>query len=48
MSLSDTASATIAGCMVRADVLAASGRSREALIEVTKVYEAGIKVFDDK
>jgi hypothetical protein len=34
--------------MVQADVLAASGHSLEALIEVTKVYEASIKVIDAK
>jgi NAD(P)H-dependent FMN reductase len=48
MSLPDTASAMIAGGMVRADVLAAAGHPLEALIEVTKVYEASIKVFDAK
>ena len=48
MSLPDTASAMIAGGMVRADILAASGHPLEALIEVTKVYEASIKVIDTK
>jgi hypothetical protein len=32
--------------MVQADVLAASGHSLKALIEVTNVYAAGIKVID--
>jgi hypothetical protein len=38
----------IAGSMVRADVLTSFGRPPEASIEVTKAYEAGIKVIDDK
>lgn len=48
MSLPDTASAMIAGRMVRDDVLAASGHPLEALIDVTKVYEASIKVIAAK
>jgi hypothetical protein len=48
MFLSDTASAMIAWGMVWADVLTASGNPVEALIEVTRVYEAGIKVIDAK
>jgi multimeric flavodoxin WrbA len=34
--------------LARADKLQASGRSVEALIEITKVYEAGVKAFDKK
>jgi acetyl-CoA acetyltransferase len=33
---------------VRADALAASGRLLESLTEVTRVYEAGVKAFEDK
>ena len=47
MSPSNRASAKIAGGMARADVLGASGHPLEALLEITKVYEAGIKVIDD-
>lgn len=32
--------------LARADELAAAGRSSEALVEITKVYNAGVKVFD--
>ena len=34
--------------LARADALAASGRFLESLTEVTQVYEAGIKAFEDK
>ncbi len=33
--------------LARADVLAAAGKSLESLIEVTKVYEAGAKAFEE-
>lgn len=34
--------------LARADALAAAGRARESLIEITQVYEAGVKVFEGK
>ncbi len=33
--------------LARADALAAAGKSLESLIEVTKVYEAGTKAFEE-
>ena len=34
--------------LARADVLSAAGRSMEALVEVTRVYEAGVKAFEEQ
>jgi len=34
--------------LARADTLEASGRIVEAQSEITRVYEAGVKAFDDK
>ena len=36
----------IAGGLAQADALAAAGKNLDSLIEVTKVYEAGLKVFE--
>lgn len=48
MALPSAADPKIASGLVRADALAASGRLLESLTEVTRVYEAGVKVFEDK
>ena len=42
------ADATISRGLARADALAAAGRELEALTEITRVYEAGVKAFDGK
>ena len=34
--------------LARADALAAAGRSLESLAEITRVYEAGVKAFEEK
>ncbi len=34
--------------LARADALAAAGRSLESLVEITQVYEAGVKAFEGK
>ena len=34
--------------LARADALAAAGRAMESLAEITKVYEAGVKAFEEK
>ena len=34
--------------LARADALSAAGKSMESLIEVTRVYEAGVKAFEDR
>ena len=34
--------------LARSDTLAAAGRSVESLSEITKVYEAGVKIFENK
>ncbi len=34
--------------LARADALAAAGRVMESLAEITKVYEAGVKAFEEK
>jgi NAD(P)H-dependent FMN reductase len=44
LSLQDN-TATALG-LARADELAAAGKPREALMEVTRVYEAGVKAFE--
>jgi NAD(P)H-dependent FMN reductase len=46
MALPRAADSQIASGLVRADALAASGRLLESLTEVTRVYEAGVKVFE--
>jgi NAD(P)H-dependent FMN reductase len=48
LALPNTADPQIASGLVRADALAASGRMLESLTEVVRVYEAGVKVFEDK
>jgi hypothetical protein len=48
MALPRTADSQIASGLVRADALAASGRLLESLTEVTRVYEAGVKAFEEK
>jgi NAD(P)H-dependent FMN reductase len=40
--------ADISRGLARADALAAAGRELEALTEITRVYEAGVKAFDGK
>ena len=34
--------------LARADALSAAGKSMDSLIEVTRVYEAGVKAFEDR
>jgi hypothetical protein len=34
--------------LARADALSAAGKSMDSLIEVTRVYEAGVKAFEDQ
>ena len=48
MALTSAADPQIACGLVRADTLAASGRLLESLTEVTRVYEAGVKAFENK
>ena len=48
MALPSAADPQIACGLVRADAFAASGRLLESLTEVTRVYEAGVKAFEDK
>ena len=48
MALPSAADPKIASGLVRADALAASGRLLDSLTEVTRVYEAGVKAFEDK
>jgi NAD(P)H-dependent FMN reductase len=48
LALPGAADPQIASGLVRADALAASGRLLESLTEVTRVYEAGVKAFEDK
>jgi NAD(P)H-dependent FMN reductase len=48
LSLPDAADPQIATGLVQADALAASGRLLESLTEATRVYEAGVKAFEDK
>ncbi len=48
IALPGNADPKIAGGLVRADALAASGRSLESLTEVTRVYDAGFKAFETK
>ena len=40
--------ATNALGLARADALSAAGKSMDSLIEVTRVYEAGVKAFEDR
>lgn len=40
------AAASLAGGLVRSQVLEMSGRSLDAMTEVTRVYEAGVRTFD--
>jgi multimeric flavodoxin WrbA len=48
MVLPADADPTVACGLARADALAAAGRSVESLAEITRVYEAGGKAFEDK
>lgn len=48
LALSRPADAKIADGLVRADALAASGRLLDSLTEVTRVYDAGVKAFEEK
>jgi hypothetical protein len=48
MALPSAADSEIACGLVRADALAASGRLFDSLTEVTRVYDAGVKAFEDK
>jgi hypothetical protein len=48
LALPGAADPQIASGLVRADALEASGRLLESLTEVTRAYEAGIKVFEKK
>ena len=48
LGLARNADPNIAAGLVRADVLAASGRLLESLTEVTAVYEAGVRSFEDQ
>jgi len=48
MALPGAADPKIASGLVRADALAASGRLLESLTEVGRVYEAGVKVFENQ
>jgi len=48
MSLPNGADPKIAAGLARSDALAASGRLLESLTEVTGVYEAGVKAFEQK
>jgi multimeric flavodoxin WrbA len=43
-----SADADISRGLARADALVAAGRELEALTEITRVYEAGVKAFDGK
>jgi NAD(P)H-dependent FMN reductase len=43
-----SADADISRGLARADALAAAGKELEALTEITRVYEAGVKAFDGK
>ncbi|MBI4301259.1 MAG: flavodoxin family protein [Chloroflexi bacterium] len=47
-NLPDGADPAIVGGLVQADVLSAEGRGLEALTEVTRVYESGVKAFDGR
>ncbi|MCX5911459.1 MAG: hypothetical protein NTV04_05980, partial [Deltaproteobacteria bacterium] len=48
MALPSAGDSKIACGLVRADALAASGRLLDSLTEVTRVYDAGVKAFEDK
>jgi hypothetical protein len=48
MALTSDPESKIAGRLIRADALAASGRMLESLTEVTRVYDAGVKAFEGK
>lgn len=47
LALQDGAYPSIASGLARADALAVSGRPLESLMEVTSVYEAGVKAFEN-
>ncbi|MBW1696996.1 MAG: flavodoxin family protein [Deltaproteobacteria bacterium] len=47
-SLPEGSSAEIARGLARADTLAAAGKALDSLAEVSKVYEAGLEVFEAK
>ena len=48
IALPSTADPQLANGLVQADALKASGRLLESLTEVTRVYDAGVKAFDDQ
>jgi hypothetical protein len=48
MALGSAADPQIVSGLARADALAASGRLLESSTEVTRVYEAGVKGFEEK
>ena len=48
LALPSGAGASMASGLAQADALAASGRSLESLAEIGRVYEAGVKAFENK
>ena len=48
MAVPEEAGPGVLSGLARSDALAAAGRSVEALTEITKVYEAGVKTFNEK
>jgi multimeric flavodoxin WrbA len=48
LALPSHAQAAAASGLARANTLAAAGRLRESMVEVTRVYEAGVKAFEEK
>lgn len=48
MALPSNAGAAVPSGLARADALGAAGRLLESLTEVTRVYEAGVKAFEEK
>ena len=48
LALPSHAEAGAASGLARADALAAAGRLRESMAEVSRVYEAGVKAFEEK
>jgi hypothetical protein len=48
VALPPDADPAVARGLARADALAAAGRSAESLAEFTRVYEAGVKAFEER
>jgi hypothetical protein len=48
MALPSNAGGAVPSGLARADALGAAGRLLESLTEVTRVYEAGVKAFEEK